>query len=176
MALCAVRNQGVTVQCYGRLRGSGPVDAGQHQTRMNARRDRTLVMGNFPPIPDVACLLLFGCGQVVWPKFLSKGRTMKIRNKLVAAGAATALALGGLIVAPSAAVAATAPTCVSVVSYDNSWWKPKWTVKIRNNCSTTQRVKIIWARAADTACTQLRPGQTLTSSRYTGWFDGIRKC
>jgi hypothetical protein len=92
--------------------------------------------------------------------------------RLAAIGTATAsLAVGGMIPPAQAAV----PTCVvPQVTKIGSNWK----VKVTNKCSSTYRVKVIWAFALDSPCYQLPPGYYFTSSRsgILVAFDGLKSC
>lgn len=66
--------------------------------------------------------------------------------------------------------AAAAPNCVHSSGTGR-------TVTVTNTCSTTQRVKVIFAFAQDGACFTYRPGQSV---RWTGAllarFDGLVRC
>jgi hypothetical protein len=70
---------------------------------------------------------------------------------------------------------AVSPSCVDVVKQGRSWGFPY--VEVKNNCSTTQRVKIVWAYAPDSSCKIIKPGKTVRhSTGGLGKFDGLRKC
>lgn len=70
---------------------------------------------------------------------------------------------------------ALSPTCVDVTKQGRSKGFPY--VDVKNNCSTTQRVKAIWAWSSDSSCNTLRPGQSFRdSSGIAAEFDGLRKC
>lgn len=48
---------------------------------------------------------------------------------------------------------------------------------VTNNCSTTERVKVVWAFGGDSACTTLRPGyQFDDSAGFTARFDRLESC
>ena len=50
-------------------------------------------------------------------------------------------------------------------------------VEIRNDCKSSQRVKILWAFAHDSECKTLAPGKTFKhSTGVAGRFDGIARC
>ena len=95
---------------------------------------------------------------------------------------AAGLSLSGSVTATAAAPTAVikttvwAPSCVKVIKQDKEWGVfPR--VTIRNDCSTSQRVKIIWAWAPDSSCQQLGVGQTYRhSTGAAGQFDGIARC
>ncbi|MFT3835043.1 MAG: hypothetical protein QM711_17275 [Micropruina sp.] len=89
--------------------------------------------------------------------------------------AALSLTLGSVVLTAPQAAAAVAPSCVKHIDSGRSWGFP-W-VKIRNDCKSTQRVKIIWAFAPDRECKTLAPGKTFKhSTGVAGRFDGIRSC
>ncbi len=90
--------------------------------------------------------------------------------RLAAIGTATAsLSVAGMISPAQAAV----PTCVETELNDGT----SDTVIVTNRCSTTQRVKVLWAFGTDSACYQLRPYDYLKSTRpYPARFDGLRAC
>ncbi len=70
---------------------------------------------------------------------------------------------------------ALSPTCVDVTKQGRSKGFPY--VDVKNNCSSTQRVKAIWAWSSDSSCNTLRPGQSFRdSSGVAAVFDGLRKC
>lgn len=89
-----------------------------------------------------------------------------------AAPAATAVSAS---VGSTLVKATLAPTCVKETKTGHSWGFPYAIIK--NTCSTTQRVKIIWAFAPDSPCKTLKPGATYRDSTGAlGEFDGIKKC
>ncbi|GAA3693317.1 hypothetical protein GCM10022224_068560 [Nonomuraea antimicrobica] len=77
--------------------------------------------------------------------------------------------------AQAAAPAGNAPSCVVV-------WQTTGTVTktgyARNDCSSTLRLKIIWARGTDGDCRTVRPGGTIWSkvARGVRTFDGANTC
>jgi hypothetical protein len=105
----------------------------------------------------------------------------------LATGAFAALAFA----APANAVAATGSTagiaastadapaaCVSA-TYDNPTG-PYQDVYVNNTCPTTQRVKVLWAYATDSACHAIAAGGTykdhhLNQNGIDRW-DGIEAC
>lgn len=111
-----------------------------------------------------------------------------IRTKLAAGAVAATMVVAGLMGASSASAATTdlgaqsvivksaaAPTCVTVTKTGRSWGFPY--VKIRNDCRTTQRVKVLWAWAPDSSCRTLSPGQSYThKTGAAGRFDGLARC
>jgi hypothetical protein len=97
----------------------------------------------------------------------------------------TAVAVAGFLavaVSPAAAapsgervVTAVSPSCVDVTKQGKSWGFPY--VEVKNNCSSTQRVKVIWAWGPDSSCNIMKPGATIRdSSGGAARFDGLRKC
>lgn len=111
-------------------------------------------------------------------------------SKLTAIAVSATLAVSTLLGATSAAAAAgptsptqtmvntaTAPSCVKIISQRGSGWFHRPYVKIRNDCRTTKRVKIVWAWGADSPCKSLAPGKTYKDYAGNGSrFDGIKKC
>ena len=105
-----------------------------------------------------------------------------VNTAVRAAGVAGAVA-GSVLVAPQAASAAPgvtaaavpAPTCVRIdrSSYFGAFWKYTAT----NNCSTQQRVKLIFRYAGDTGCWILDRGESEWDFRGKGIpFDGAVRC
>jgi len=105
---------------------------------------------------------------------------MSLRKKIVALGT-TGLAVAGLSLAAAAtplapapsASAATAPNCITTVAksgfYDS--------VTVTNGCSSTYRVKAIFANGPDGTCTTLRAGYQYTSTTgAAGRFDRLDLC
>lgn len=88
--------------------------------------------------------------------------------------ASLALAVSAfLIVSPSPASAGAIPSCVDVTTWTD-WYD---FAKVTNNCSTTKYVKVIWAFAADTACTKLTSGSGITAYRgRAARYDGTVTC
>ncbi len=98
-----------------------------------------------------------------------------MKRRVGAGLAVAALTMGSLVVTAPQAAAATAPSCVKHIDSGRSWGFP-W-VKIRNDCKTSQRVKIIRAYAPDSECKTLAPGKTFKhSTGMAGRFDGIKRC
>lgn len=106
-------------------------------------------------------------------------------TKRFTALAAAALVIGSMIALPQAANAAAptsisvrtavAPTCVSVKT--DHTWAGFARATVKNNCSTTKRVKVYWAGAPDSACMTISPGSTKTDTTGVfGRFDGLRTC
>lgn len=91
--------------------------------------------------------------------------------RLATIGTATAsLSIAGMIPPAQSAV----PTCVQTRLSDGRFSD---TVTVTNRCSTTQRVKALWAFGTDSPCYQLRPNYYFTSTRsYPARFDGLRAC
>lgn len=70
---------------------------------------------------------------------------------------------------------AASPGCVDVTKQGRSWGFPY--VDVKNNCSSTQRVKVLWAFGPDSSCNVLKPGQSFRdSSGGAARFDGLSKC
>ncbi|BAZ12504.1 hypothetical protein NIES4071_43350 [Calothrix sp. NIES-4071] len=93
--------------------------------------------------------------------------------RLAAIGtAATSLSLVGAV-PPS--LAAPAPTCVST---RRSTGRASQTVRVTNDCKTTQRVKVLWAFGFDSACNTLAPGTSFSHTVVgrSPRFDGLKKC
>jgi len=98
-----------------------------------------------------------------------------MKQTLAVGLAVAALSMGSLVATATSAEAATAPSCVKHIASGRSWGFP-W-VKIRNDCKTTQRVKVIWAWAPDSPCKTLAPGETYKDSTgAAGRFDGLNRC
>lgn len=77
--------------------------------------------------------------------------------------------------APGVVKTALSPTCVDVTKQGRSKGFPY--VDVKNKCSSTQRVKVLWASAPDSSCNTLKPGQSFRDSTGVfGVFDGLRKC
>lgn len=110
-------------------------------------------------------------------------------TKRFTALAAAALVIGSMIALPQAANAASpaaaptsisvrtavAPTCVSVKT--DHTWAGFARATVKNNCSTTKRVKVSWAGAPDSACMTISPGKTkVDETGIFGRFDGLRTC
>ena len=99
-----------------------------------------------------------------------------MKHKVGAAVAVAVLAVGGLAGTATTAHAATAPSCVKHIESGRTWLGFPW-VKIRNDCKTSQRVKVIWAWAPDSPCKTLAPGKTFKDETGVGGrFDGLVRC
>lgn len=69
---------------------------------------------------------------------------------------------------------AAAPTCVKVNVDEGTISK---TAYVKNGCSTTKRVKVVWSFAPDSGCNTLKPGQGFKSKRgLAPQFDGLALC
>ena len=92
--------------------------------------------------------------------------------RLAAIGtAATSLSLVSTV---PASFAAPAPTCVSPRRTTSGL---NQTVTVTNNCSTTQRVKVLWAFGPDSACTVVNSKGGFSSRRgRLPRFDGLERC
>jgi hypothetical protein len=80
---------------------------------------------------------------------------------------------------PGVAPAATAPVCFTLAQWDEAvvtGWKSH--ARSRNECSTTYRVRFIWAWATDGPCTSVPPNWVLTSWRWNKapYVSEIRSC
>ena len=74
----------------------------------------------------------------------------------------------------AAASRTAAPTCIAV-KLSRSWGAPRATVK--NNCSTTRRVKVVWQFAADSSCLITGTGKSKPDTTgLAGSFDGVYNC
>lgn len=83
---------------------------------------------------------------------------------------------------------AAAPQCVSLKTWTTYVykWDPvkkrvrrlidRFNARAKNNCSSYQRVRIIWAWASDGPCRGLSPGQSTTSWRNNGYVSEVRRC
>jgi hypothetical protein len=87
------------------------------------------------------------------------------------------LALSGLLAAvgltPLVATPAQAASCVTYSVSDNHR-----AVVVRNTCSDTRRIKVIWHHATDSACTQVkaRTGEFIDSRGWPASFDRLVTC
>ncbi|WP_329429490.1 hypothetical protein OG339_12855 [Streptosporangium sp. NBC_01495] len=98
---------------------------------------------------------------------------MGIVRRLVTTSAMLALGLGSFLsVAASPAQAAALPGCVSIYGHTDSE-----SVLVVNNCTTSQRVKVIVENWNDSSCRTLAPGQSWRHTWYfIGDFDGVVSC
>lgn len=72
------------------------------------------------------------------------------------------------------AQAQAVPSCMNTVTWTSGLRRY---VRVRNNCSTTQRVRIIWAFATDGACITYLRGRQVTAYRLRpAVFAGLRRC
>jgi Alpha amylase inhibitor len=97
---------------------------------------------------------------------------MRARRLLLVVAAAV-----GLMVAPMAGAAQAytpAPSCVLSHVYEDDYIDY---VNLYNDCSTTQRVKVIVAFEGDSDCRTLAPGD-VTTWEWASWgsFDGVALC
>lgn len=99
------------------------------------------------------------------------------KNRLVSILTGAALVLGSaVVVAPAASAASSAPSCVKVQKLGRDWAGFPG-VKVTNNCSTTKRVKVVWAYAPDSECIILAKGKSKTHrTGVAGKFDGVFSC
>ncbi|MBW4538460.1 MAG: hypothetical protein KME43_04855 [Myxacorys chilensis ATA2-1-KO14] len=96
---------------------------------------------------------------------------------LTAAVATAAVSLPIMTAVPASA--ALAPRCVKVVEHvEGSGITGRDKVILRNDCRTTQRVKIITAFGRDMPCMSLVPSQTdgYTWPAHPRQFDRVDKC
>jgi hypothetical protein len=93
--------------------------------------------------------------------------------RLAAIGTATAsLSVAGMI--PPAHASASVPTCIKVSINKGIITQ---TATVTNRCSTTYRVKVIWAYAPDSPCVQLpRNYYFKSTAAITARFDGLKSC
>jgi hypothetical protein len=89
-----------------------------------------------------------------------------------------ALASASLLVSGGTAFADPDPAPVCVKTHITHPGAIFTKVDVVNNCTEDVRVKILWARLADTDCEQLAPGQGFNDFRGTGisGFDGVQSC
>lgn len=105
---------------------------------------------------------------------------MRRSRPFAALGIAALLSGGALVFAAPAQAAgpvrtAASPACVDITDSGKEWGFPF--VKVKNNCSGTQRVKVLWAGAPDSSCNVLKPGKSFKDSTgVLGRFDGLQKC
>ena len=106
-----------------------------------------------------------------------------IVRRAIVAVSATALTLSFALAGAGAAHASpvvrmgpVAPGCVRVISQGHTWaGLPK--VTIRNDCSTTKRVKIVWANTPDSGCKVLSRGEKASDwTGLIGRFAGLQLC
>lgn len=70
-----------------------------------------------------------------------------------------------------------APSCVKLVTNSWSWLNAKRIVKVRNDCSTTQKVGLDLRFEADPDCVTLRPGSSSTWTwRTNKSLTKVKKC
>ncbi|MEU1276861.1 hypothetical protein [Streptomyces sp. NPDC005805] len=62
--------------------------------------------------------------------------------------------LAGAATAP--AYAASAPSCVKTANFNTA---SEWTVQVRNNCSSTKKIKVIMRLGKDSPCVSLKKGE-----------------
>lgn len=84
---------------------------------------------------------------------------------------------------PNNVQAATAPSCVNLTQSKQviRLAPDKIVATARNNCSGTQRFRMIWAFAADGSCQSVLPGGFFTETRGIGFppaptVSELRKC
>lgn len=74
--------------------------------------------------------------------------------------------------------AAAPPACVSVRVDDPGFFYQS--VFVTNGCPITQRVKVLWAFATDSACHPISPGETYEDHHFlqsgADRFDGVESC
>jgi len=88
-------------------------------------------------------------------------------------GLVAALSLTGSAFVVAFAGPSQAAGCVSYNLSEN-----RRAVVVENGCSDTRRVKVVWTRATDSACTQLDAygGRLIDSRGYPADFDRIESC
>ncbi len=90
----------------------------------------------------------------------------------IPAGASSAAPVREVVAAASRTAA---PTCIAVKISRTKWGSPKATVK--NNCSSTRRVKVVWQFAADSSCLIISKGKSKSDTTgLAGSFDGVYNC
>lgn len=69
---------------------------------------------------------------------------------------------------------AAAPSCLKLATWKSGAWS---NARVTNLCGNTQRIRVIWAYAFDTACHVVPAGYTYTSGRHRQAFvTEIRSC
>jgi hypothetical protein len=78
--------------------------------------------------------------------------------------------------APAAAAATTAPSCVArPISERSTEAGTVYTIHLKNNCTTTQRVKVVISWWPDSDCYTLSPGQS-RDHNFQGGYDNTVTC
>ncbi|GGC87663.1 hypothetical protein GCM10011512_13270 [Tersicoccus solisilvae] len=102
------------------------------------------------------------------------------RRKALSAAVGTLVLGASLLVSAAPASAATAPSCVYLSQWEtrNSIGVITSHARATNNCSSTQRFRMIWAWAGDGPCYSYKPGYQSTASRLGGppKVSELRKC
>jgi hypothetical protein len=101
-----------------------------------------------------------------------KGCDMRKRSqRLVSVAGMLGLSLAGIVLPATAAHAAWAPICVAV------YGPPVLqSALVRNNCSTTQNVRVIVSWGPDSSCVTLPPGWEFRYDWWPGSYDGLESC
>ncbi|GAA2394582.1 hypothetical protein GCM10010432_62090 [Catellatospora methionotrophica] len=81
------------------------------------------------------------------------------------------LAFAGVVLPASAAHAAWAPSCVEVFGPPATQ-----SALVQNDCSTTQKVRVIVAWGPDSSCVTLQAGYEFTYRWSIGSYDGVALC
>jgi hypothetical protein len=116
----------------------------------------------------------------------NEGGTMARLSRVAIRTAVATLAAGGALLVvpqaasaapaePAAAIANPAPSCVRIDR--TSRLGIYWNYKATNNCSTQQRVKLVFRYSPDTGCWILDPGKSKSDWRGKAIiFDGAERC
>ena len=97
---------------------------------------------------------------------------MQIRSKKLAAVAgAIGLTFAGVVLPATAAHAAWAPDCVEVFGPPAIQ-----SALVQNDCSTTQRVRVIISWGPDSSCVTLQSGWEFRYWWSTGSYEGVATC
>src|SRR5690349_9953446 len=100
-----------------------------------------------------------------------QGDNMSIRRALIGITAFTAVSAGSIVMAPAASAV---PGCVHVESIYHTF---DVEVDVGNGCTYSVWVKVLYAFAPDTPCTEIKPGYLYVTKRARpARFDGIVDC
>ncbi|MCP3799561.1 hypothetical protein NLX83_09865 [Allokutzneria sp. A3M-2-11 16] len=91
-----------------------------------------------------------------------------MRIALLGAGLAV---VAPLLCATTASATDYAPTCVT---WKTDYWKSR--IEVTNNCSTTQRVKLVIKFAGDGDCKVYAPGQRHDHYSISSRVDRLERC
>ncbi|MCW2819274.1 MAG: hypothetical protein JWR42_2061 [Marmoricola sp.] len=95
-------------------------------------------------------------------------------SSLVLCSTAFAVTAVPAVLVPTAAWAGTRPSCVKVSVRESSSapFYSKEIATVRNGCTTTKHLKVVWHAGRDSSCLRVRPGRSvqtmaqLTVSHY----------